>query len=144
MDQNCNISSLLLFPFRILGPTLLSPGDFETTFSRRFWRNIGTSPGLIRGHVTNRSKMADIPIYQILSQQIGFNLYTQLFIKCWSTEITEYLSWELREQRMEHLHFKNKTKTRKFLCPKSLIPKIFLKFDTSSTLSFSAESNDGL
>ena len=40
--------------------------------------------------------------------------------------------------------YKNKTKKRKFLCPKSLIPKIFLKFDTSSTLSFSAESNDGL
>ena len=47
--------SLLLIPFRILGPTLLSPGDFEhycslkeisadhralTTFNRRFFRSL--------------------------------------------------------------------------------------------------------
>ena len=37
--------------------------------------------GLLLGHVRNRSKMAANPVYQILFQQFGFNLYQQLFIK---------------------------------------------------------------
>ena len=32
MDQNCNVSSLLLIPFRVLEPTLVSPGDFGHYF----------------------------------------------------------------------------------------------------------------
>ena len=53
--------------------------------------NSSFKAGLLLGHVRKRSKMSANPIYQILSQQFGFNLFTQLFIKCWSTEITESL-----------------------------------------------------
>ena len=43
---------------------------------------MGVGTGALGGLVRNGSKMAANPIYQILSQQFGFNLYTQLFIKC--------------------------------------------------------------